>query len=114
MKAKNFFKGPGIWIVIVVGLLLVAFATLAPGGAARIDTDKGLELLASNKVEQAKIFDGENRVDLTLKDNLQVDGQDKGKSVQFFFVDARGQDVVKAVTDAKPAQGFTDQPIESN
>ncbi|MDP9987102.1 cell division protease FtsH [Arthrobacter oryzae] len=114
MKAKNFFKGPGIWIVVVVGLLLVAFATLAPGGAARIDTDKGLELLANNKVEQAKIFDGENRVDLTLKDDLQLDGQDKGKSVQFFFVDARGQDVVKAVTDAKPAQGFTDQPIESN
>ena len=114
MKAKNFFKGPGIWIVVVVGLLLVAFATLAPGGAARIDTDKGLELLSSNKVEQAKIFDGENRVDLTLKDNLQLDGQDKGKSVQFFFVDARAQDVVKAVTDAKPAQGFTDQPIESN
>ena len=114
MKAKNFFKGPGIWIVVVVGLLLVAFATLAPGGAARIDTDKGLELLSGNKVEQAKIFDGENRVDLTLKDNLQLDGQDKGKSVQFFFVDARAQDVVKAVTDAKPAQGFTDQPIESN
>lgn len=114
MKAKNFFKGPGIWIVVVVGLLLVAFATLAPGGASRIDTDKGLELLSGNKVEQAKIFDGENRVDLTLKDNLQLDGQDKGKSVQFFFVDARAQDVVKAVTDAKPAQGFTDQPIESN
>ncbi|TLM75439.1 ATP-dependent zinc metalloprotease FtsH [Pseudarthrobacter sp. NamB4] len=114
MKAKNFFKGPGIWIVVVVGLLLVAFATLAPGGAARIDTDKGLELLAGNDVEQAKIFDGENRVDLTLKDNLQLDGQDKGKSVQFFFVDARAEDVVKAVTDAKPAQGYTDQPIESN
>jgi cell division protease FtsH len=114
MKAKNFFKGPGIWIVVVIGMLLVAFATLAPGGAARIDTDKGLELLAGNQVEQAKIFDGENRVDLVLKDNLQLDGQDKGKSVQFFFVDARAQDVVKAVTDSKPAEGYTDQPIESN
>jgi cell division protease FtsH len=114
MKAKNFFKGPGIWIVVVIVMLLVAFATLAPGGAARIDTDKGLELLAGNKVEQAKIFDGENRVDLVLKDNLQLDGQDKGKSVQFFFVDARAQDVVKAVTDSKPAEGYTDQPIESN
>jgi len=114
MKAKSFFKGPGIWIVVVIGMLLVAFATLAPGGAARIDTDKGLELLAGNQVEQAKIFDGENRVDLVLKENLQLDGQDKGKSVQFFFVDARAVDVVKAVTDAKPASGYTDQPIESN
>lgn len=115
MKAKSFFKGPGIWIVVVIAMLLVAFATLAPGGAARIDTDKGLALLAdSGKVEQAKIFDGENRVDLVLKDSLQVDGQDKGKSVQFFFVDARAADVVKAVTNAKPANGYTDQPIESN
>ena len=115
MKAKSFFKGPGIWIVVVVGMLLLAFATLAPGGADPDRHDKGLALLAAGgKVEQAKIFDGENRVDLVLKDNLQIDGQDKGKNVQFFFVNARAADVVKAVTDAKPASGFTDQPIESN
>ncbi|RKR19956.1 ATP-dependent zinc metalloprotease FtsH [Arthrobacter oryzae] len=115
MKAKSFFKGPGIWIVVVVAMLLLAFATLAPGGASRIDTDKGLELLTSGgKVDQAKIFDAENRVDLVLKDNLQVDGQDKGKNVQFYYVNARAQDVVKAVTDAKPSGGFTDQPIENN
>ena len=115
MKAKSFFKGPGIWIVVVIAMLLVAFATLAPGGAARIDTDRGLELLvATGKVEQAKIFDGENRVDLVLKDSLNVGGQDKGKNVQFFYVNARAGDVVKAVTDAKPANGYTDQPIESN
>ncbi|MET3919195.1 ATP-dependent zinc metalloprotease FtsH [Arthrobacter sp. UYEF20] len=115
MKAKSFFKGPGIWIVVVVGMLLLAFATLAPGGSARIDTDKGLALLADNgKIEQAKIFDAENRVDLVLKDSLQVDGQDKGKNVQFYYVNARAADVVKAVTDAKPPSGFTDQPLENN
>ncbi len=65
-------------------------------------------------MEQAKIFDAENRVDLVLKDNLVIDGQDKGKNVQFFFVNARAADVVKAVTDANPPSGYTDQPIESN
>ena len=115
MKAKSFFKGPGIWIVVVVGLLLVAFATLAPGGSTRIDTDKGLAILAqSGKVDQAKIYDAENRVDLTLKDNLVIDGQDKGKNVQFFYVTPRGADVVKAVTNAQPSGGFTDQPVENN
>ncbi|MGJ3190675.1 ATP-dependent zinc metalloprotease FtsH [Paenarthrobacter nitroguajacolicus] len=115
MKAKSFFKGPGIWIVVVVGLLLVAFATLAPGGSTRIDTKDGLDLLSqSGKVEQAKIFDAENRVDLVLKDNLNLDGQDKGKNVQFFYVTDRGPDVVKAVTSANPDKGFTDQPIENN
>ncbi|MFP3581028.1 ATP-dependent zinc metalloprotease FtsH [Arthrobacter sp. fls2-241-R2A-200] len=115
MKAKSFFKGPGIWIVVVVGLLLVAFATLAPGGSTRIDTKDGLDLLAQNgKVEQAKIYDAENRVDLVLKDNLNLDGQDKGKNVQFFYVTDRGTDVVKAVTNANPSKGFTDQPVENN
>ncbi|MFJ4029880.1 ATP-dependent zinc metalloprotease FtsH [Paenarthrobacter sp. NPDC089989] len=115
MKAKNFFKGPGIWIVVVVGLLLVAFATLAPSGSTRIDTKEGLDLLSqSGKVEQAKIFDAENRVDLVLKDNLNIDGQDKGKNVQFFYVTDRGPDVVKAVTNANPEKGFTDQPVENN
>ncbi|MCU1553943.1 MAG: cell division protein FtsH, partial [Arthrobacter sp.] len=115
MKAKSFFKGPGIWIVVVIGMLLLAFATLAPGGSARIDTDRGLALLSDgSNIEQAKIFDAENRVDLVLKDNLQVDGQDKGKNVQFYYVNARALDVVKAVTDAKPPSGFTDQPLENN
>src|SRR5512141_2216048 len=115
MKAKSFFKGPGIWIVVVIGMLLLAFATLSPGGSARIDTDKGLALLTDGgKVEQAKIFDAENRVDLVLKENLQVDGQDKGKNIQFYYVNARAADVVKAVTDAKPPSGYTDQPVESN
>jgi cell division protease FtsH len=115
MKAKSFFKGPGIWIVVVIGMLLLAFATLAPGGSARIDTDRGLELLSDGgNIEQAKIFDAENRVDLVLKDNLQVDGQDKGKNVQFYYVNARADDVVRAVTDANPPSGFTDQPLENN
>jgi cell division protease FtsH len=53
-------------------------------------------------------------VDLVLKDNLVIDGEDKGKNVQFFFVNDRGPDVVKAVTDANPSKGYTDQPVESN
>ncbi|MDR7081680.1 cell division protease FtsH [Arthrobacter ginsengisoli] len=115
MKAKSFFKGPGIWIVVVVGMLLLAFATLSPAGSARVDTDKGLALLADGgKVEQAKIFDAENRVDLVLKENLQVDGQDKGKNIQFYYVNARAADVVNAVTDSKPPSGYTDQPVENN
>ncbi|CAM3153524.1 ATP-dependent zinc metalloprotease FtsH [Arthrobacter ulcerisalmonis] len=114
MKAKNLFKGPAIWIILVVVMLFTAFALISPGGASRIDTNEGLKLLAGTNVEQAKIYDAENRVDLTLKDDLQLDGQDKGKSVQFYFVDARAADVVKAVNAAEPAGGYTDQPVESN
>ncbi|WFR84168.1 ATP-dependent zinc metalloprotease FtsH [Arthrobacter sp. Y-9] len=115
MKLKNIAKGPWIWIAVAVAIMLLAFATFAPGGPAQIDTNKGLELLSqSGKVDQAKIIDGENRVSLTLKDPLSVDGQDKGKDVYFKYVDARAKDVVTAVNDAKPSKGFQDQPVESN
>ena len=44
-------------------------------------------------------------MDLVLKENLQVDGEDKGKNIQFYYVNARADDVVKAVTDARPPSG---------
>ncbi len=53
-------------------------------------------------------------MDLVLKENLQVDGQDKGKNIQFYYVNARADDVVKAVTDSRPPSGYTDQPVENN
>ena len=59
--------------------------------------------------QQAKIFDAENRVDLVLKENYQVDGQDKGKNIQFYYVNARAESVVQAVTDSRPPSGYTDQ-----
>lgn len=114
MNVKNIFKGPLVWIVLVIVMLLVAFSTLAGGGSNRIDTQKGLQLLKDGQVEQAKIFNGEQRVDLVLKNDLTENGQDKGKNVQFFYVTPRGTDVVKAVNDANLPGGFTDQPTENN
>ncbi|WP_077488272.1 ATP-dependent zinc metalloprotease FtsH [Sinomonas mesophila] len=114
MKVKSFVKGPGIWIVVVIVLLLLAFGTLAPGGSARVDTSVGMQLLKDDKVDQAKIFNGEERVDLVLKEDYVQDGQSKGKNVQFYFITQRGDDVISAVNDANLPKGYTDQPVESN
>ncbi|GAB4097914.1 ATP-dependent zinc metalloprotease FtsH [Sinomonas halotolerans] len=114
MKVKSFVKGPGIWIAVVIVLLLLAFGTLAPGGSARVDTSVGLELLKDGKAEQAKIFNGEERVDLVLKEDYVVDGDNKGKNVQFYYVTPRGDDVIEAVDQANLAKGYTDQPVENN
>ncbi|GHG52491.1 ATP-dependent zinc metalloprotease FtsH [Sinomonas cellulolyticus] len=114
MKVKSFVKGPGIWIIVVIVLLLLAFGTLAPGGSTRVDTSVGLSLLKDGKVEQAKIFNGDERVDMVLKDDYVVDGQDKGKNVQFYFITQRGDDVINAINNANLPQGFSDQPVENN
>ncbi|MFC9442535.1 AAA family ATPase, partial [Brevibacterium sp. NPDC056947] len=80
-------RGPLIWIVI----------------------EQGLQLLADDQVEQAKIVDRDQRVDLTLKEDLTVDGQEYGKKVQFYYVEQRGDQIVEAVTEANPTQGYTDE-----
>ncbi|MCC3274128.1 ATP-dependent zinc metalloprotease FtsH [Arthrobacter zhangbolii] len=108
MKSKNFFKGPVIWIALALAALLIILPSLSGTGASQVDTKEGLELLNGDKVSQAKIYDGDQRVDLTLKDPLG----DKGTNVQFFFSSARGEEVVDAVNDS--GANFTDQPVQTN
>ncbi|MPY12130.1 ATP-dependent zinc metalloprotease FtsH [Arthrobacter bussei] len=109
MKFKNIFKGPIFWIVLAVVALLLVLPSLFGTGANRVDTNVGLELLRGETVEQAKIYDGEQRVDLTLSKPYE----DKGENVQFFYSTARAESVVEAINDSS-ADGFTDQPAESN
>ncbi|WP_028281454.1 ATP-dependent zinc metalloprotease FtsH [Arthrobacter sp. H5] len=109
MKFKKIFKGPIFWIVLAVVALLVILPTVFNSSGARVDTSVGLELLESDSVEQAKIHDGENRVDLTLRE----DYEDLGRSVQFFFSQNRGELVVEAINQSD-VDGFTDQPLENN
>jgi cell division protease FtsH len=104
MDFRRILRGPVVWIVVALLVLLVGSQALSGGGFQRIDTSAGLTLLSEGKVEQAKIVDGDQRVDLTLKDDFQ----DKGKRVQFYYVAPRGDEVVTAVTDALP-QNFTDE-----
>ena len=73
-----------------------------------------MQLLKDDKVSEAKIFDGEQRVDLTLKDPLTVDGADKGNErLVLLLACPRGTQVVDAVNDANLA-GYTDQPVQNN
>jgi cell division protease FtsH len=109
MKFKGIFKGPIIWIVLALAALLIIFPALSGAGGNRIDTNQGLQQLRDNNVEQAKIYDGEQRVDLTLREPFE----DKGTSVQFFYVTPRGDEVVEAINNSD-VEGFTDQPVESN
>ncbi len=114
MNFKKIFKGPIVWIIVVVALLLIAFSTLTSGGSSRINTKDGLDLLNKNQVVSAKIFNGEDRVDLVLKNDYTTpDGTKAGKNVQFYFFDARGADVIKAIDNAS-LQTFNDEPIQNN
>ncbi|OMH32415.1 ATP-dependent zinc metalloprotease FtsH [Tersicoccus sp. Bi-70] len=113
MNLKKIFKGPLVYIVIGLIVLAIAFPLMTSGSSNRVDTNVGLQLLADGKASQARVSDGEQRVDLTLRDDYVQDGKDLGKNVQFYYVAPRGADVVKAVSASK-LDSYTDQPPENN
>ncbi len=84
---------------IVLTWIILSFASPQ---VTRIDTSRGLELLASGNVEQAKIVDGDQRVQLTLKDPVK----DLGTRVEFFYVFQQGGAIVDAIEAAHPEKGY--------
>src|SRR5690554_2323738 len=95
MNLKKFLRGPLVYIAVAIIVVSVGFSLLGGGGFQQIDTQKGMALLNDDKVESAKIIDGQQRVDLVLKQS-----GDKGKQVQFYYAAARGADVVEAVNNS--------------
>jgi len=106
MNLKRLVRGPFLWIAVAVVLLWIGASALTSPKVSHIDTSDGLALLADGKVEQAKITEGEQRVDLTLTDDFVKDKDNFGKLVQFNYVVPQGEAVVQAVADADPPKGF--------
>ncbi|PFG40295.1 membrane protease FtsH catalytic subunit [Georgenia soli] len=111
MNAKNLLRGPLVWILIMLVLISLGWSLLGQSGTQRIDTSQGLELLKGKTVEQVEITEGAQRVRLTLSEPFKADhGEggtvDKGKSVEFFYVQPQGDQVVKAVEAANPDKGY--------
>ncbi|GAA4366337.1 ATP-dependent zinc metalloprotease FtsH [Paeniglutamicibacter cryotolerans] len=113
MTVKKIFNSWIIWVLLGVAALLIFLPSLLGGNNGQIDTSVGMGLLKDDKVAEAKIFDGEQRVDLTLKTPLVLDGSDKGTSVSFYYTSARALQVVDAV-DSGQLTGYTDQPVQNN
>jgi len=107
MNLKKLARGPVIWVALALLLIAIAFSTLGAPTVQRIDTSDGLALLKGGTVEQVKITEGVQRVDMTLTKAFSRDNHDYGTQVQFYYVAPQGTDIVAAVTAADPAKGFT-------
>ena len=113
MKTKKLFNSWIMWVLLGVIAVALFLPMVFGNSSAKIDTSVGLHQLTSGNVTEAKMFDGDQRVDLKLRDSVKVDGVDKGKSVSFYYSTARAEQVVNAINEAEPGK-FTDQPVESN
>ncbi|MDM8083507.1 ATP-dependent zinc metalloprotease FtsH [Cellulomonas cellasea] len=107
MNLKRLTRGPALWIVLAVLLLWIGATALTGSGVQRIDTSTGLELIRDDKVEQAQVTEGAQKVDLTLtEDYVAEDGTNLGKNVEFFYVTPQGDTVVDAIAEANPSGGY--------
>ncbi len=107
MNLKRLTRGPALWIVLAVVMLWIGASALTGSGVQRIDTSTGLELIRDDKVEQAQVTEGAQKVDLTLTgDYVADDGTNLGKNVEFFYVTPQGETVVDAIAEANPSGGY--------
>ncbi|WP_269937794.1 ATP-dependent zinc metalloprotease FtsH [Arthrobacter sp. HY1533] len=114
MKVKKLFKGPFVWIIVVVVLIGAGLFTLTGTGTSRIGTSEALDLLKNDKVVSAKVFGSEGRVDLVLKDDYTTaEGRKAGKNVQFYYGGYRATTMVAAI-DSANLEKFDDQPASNN
>ncbi|HEU0180871.1 MAG TPA: ATP-dependent metallopeptidase FtsH/Yme1/Tma family protein, partial [Agromyces mariniharenae] len=82
MNMKKILRGPIIYILLAIVAVWIGSSLITASGFREVSTQKGLELLQDDKVSSVKIVDGENRVDLTLKEA----DDELGKQVQFYYV----------------------------
>ena len=110
---KKLINGPWFWPGAFLVIVLAFFvSSLFTQTSRQVDTNVGIQLLNENKVKSAKIYDGDQRVELQLKEDYKPkDTENYGKSVSFYYVQPRAHDVVKAM-DSAQMESYTDQPVE--
>ncbi|TLP98485.1 ATP-dependent zinc metalloprotease FtsH [Nesterenkonia salmonea] len=115
MNFKKIFTGPLFWILLAVLILLVAVPALfsSSGAGQRVDTNVGMELIEDGQVTEARIDDGDSRVDLTLAESFELDGTEYEDAVHFHFSQARAETVAESIAGAD-LDGYTDEPEQSN
>ena len=104
-KLKKFLRGPWLWIAIALTVVFVGSSLMNTQQYTKVDTQVGLEMISSGQAEKVTIFDGDQRVDVVLRN---ADAE-YGKMVQFFFVSGRAETVADTVALAQISEGWTDE-----
>ncbi|GAA1746832.1 ATP-dependent zinc metalloprotease FtsH [Nonomuraea sp. AD125B] len=119
MDLKRFTRGPLLWILgIVVLLLLVTQLWSGGGNFKQADTSLVLQQIRAGNVSNAKVVDKDNRIEVTLKNPVTVrKGDQPTKLVQAYWVTGYGSkltDELQAQVDAKKTDSFTTEVPQEN
>lgn len=104
MDFKKLTRNPILYVVLIVLFLIIGFSLITNlNGAKQISTQQGLELLDGGTVTEATNTDGDQRVDMKLSEAFEG-----STDVQFYYVGARAPEVVRAIDQAAPSDGYND------
>ena len=104
-RMKKFLKGPWLWIAIALSVVFIGTSLMNTEQYTKVDTQVGLEMIRSGSAEKVTIFDGDQRVDVVLR-NPDAEFGDK---VQFYFVSGRAEVVAETVASAQISEGWSDE-----
>jgi cell division protease FtsH len=107
MDLKRLTRGPVIWVIAALLVVIVGARVLSPNRFQPIDTSEAIGLIKSGQVKSATMVNGDQRVELTLKTPYAEGGQ-KYDRVMTYYVDARGTEFVDLLDQFKPEQGYND------
>jgi cell division protease FtsH len=107
MDLKRLTRGPVIWVIAALLVVIVGAQLLSPNRFQAIDTSKAIELIKNHQVSSATLINSDQRIELTLKSNAKYQG--KYDRVESYYVDARGTELVQLLDQNPPDGGFNDQ-----
>jgi cell division protease FtsH len=105
MDVKKATRGPLIWVIAAIAVVIIGAQLFAPGQFKAVDTSVALQLIQENKVDEAVLNNSDQRIELTLTS----DYEDKGRKVMAYYIDARGSELVSLLNEHKPPHGFNDE-----
>ncbi|GLY13353.1 ATP-dependent zinc metalloprotease FtsH [Kineosporia rhizophila] len=111
MDVKRLTRGPAIWVIVFVVLLIIGARVFAPDQFKKIETYRAIELIEQNKVESAKLVDGDQRIELKLKPGNEIEDYDQ---VEANYISQRGDEMVQLLKDNRPSEGYTDEVPRSS
>jgi cell division protease FtsH len=104
MDLKRLTRGPVIWLIIGVIVLMIGARALTPNQFSQVSTSTVVRLISEDKVKSATVIGGDQRVELVLKS--AQDGKDR---VMAYYVEARGPELVRLLDEHPPSDGYNDR-----
>ena len=114
MDAKRLTRGPAIWVIAALLILIVGLRIFVPQQFRKVDTGQAVQLITSQQVQKAKLIDRDQRIELTLKAPIEVDGNSNVKSVTAYYIEPRGKVLLDLLDQNRPPGGVDDKVAQSS